>query len=137
MDTGTVPAATKEANITPIYKGGERSLAKNYRPVALTSHIIKVFEKILRDRIYSFLKTQQLINPNQHGFRKGRSCLSQLLQQYDHQLQKLVQGLNVDMVFLDFAKAFDKVDHGVLLHKLRSLGITHRQLGRMDAQLSH
>ena len=64
------------------------------------------------------------MNQGQHGFRKGRSCLSQLLQQYDNLLQKLARGNNVDTVFQDFAKAFDKVDHSVLLHKLRNLGIT-------------
>ena len=64
------------------------------------------------------------MNQGQHGFRRGRSCLSQLLQQYDNLLQELARGNNVDTVFLDFAKAFDKVDHGVLLHKLRNLGIT-------------
>ena len=65
------------------------------------------------------------MNPTQHGFRRGRSCLSVLLSIFDDVMQLLNSGNNtVDMVYLDFAKAFDKVDHGVLLHKIKMLGIT-------------
>ena len=70
-----------------------------------------------------FLENSGAMNINQHGFRNGRSCLSQLLAHYDFILSKLETGQNVDVIYLDFAKAFDKVDHGVLLHKLNSLGI--------------
>ena len=69
------------------------------------------------------------MNPTQHGFRGGRSCLSALLSVFDNVMQLLSSGNNtVDMVYIDIAKAFDKVDHGVLLHKIKILGIT-RKLG--------
>lgn len=123
MREGIIPQPLKEAKITPIYKGGSRSLPKNYRPVALTSHIIKVFEKVLVKHIVSFLEEGDRMNTGQHGFRGGRSCLSQLLAHHDHVLQALESGNNLDVVYLDFEKAFDKVDHGVLLHKMRDLGI--------------
>ena len=105
----------KQAIITPIYKGGSRNLPKNYRPVALTSHLIKILEKILAKNIHQFLETHQKINPKQHGFRSGRSCFSQLLKHHNKILEKLQKSNNVDVIYLDFAKAFDKVDHGILL----------------------
>ena len=59
----------------------------------------------------------------QHGFRKGRSCLSQLLIHHESILEDISKGANVHVIYLDFAKAFDRVDHGLVLHKLRDLGI--------------
>ena len=123
LDTGQVPQILKTAHIIPIYKGGCRGTPKNYRPVALTSHLIKVFEKVIRKKIVKFMETYQLFNPSQHGFRAGRSCLSQLLSHYDRILELLEEGVNVDVIYLDFAKAFDKVDFGVTLKKLNDMGI--------------
>lgn len=71
-----------------------------------------------------FLETNNKFNNGQHGFRKGRSCLSQLLQHYEDILEKIKDGKSMNVFYLDFAKAFDKVDHGILLHKLRDHGIT-------------
>ena len=123
LDTGVVPHLLKTANIIPIHKGNSRSLAKNYRPIALTSHLIKVFEKVIRKNIVKFMEDHNLFNPRQHGFRIGRSCLSQLLNHYDHILHLLEMGHNVDVIYLDFAKAFDKVDFTVTLKKIKQLGI--------------
>ena len=125
LDNESVPDMLKEAIVSPIFKGGNLSkgVAKNYRPIALTSHIIKVFEKVVRKAIVNYLEDKKSMNINQHGFRSGRSCLSQLLAHYDYVLSELEKGNNVDVIYLDFAKAFDKVDHGVLLHKLRDIGI--------------
>uniref|UniRef100_A0A7M5UV05 Reverse transcriptase domain-containing protein n=1 Tax=Clytia hemisphaerica TaxID=252671 RepID=A0A7M5UV05_9CNID len=83
LEIGLVPTELKKCTITPIHKGGSRSLAANYRPVALTSHVIKIFEKILRNHIVNHMNNNDFFNPNQHGFRSGRSCLSQLLEQHD------------------------------------------------------
>ena len=110
-------------NSTPIYKGGSRNLPKNYRLVALTSHLIKILEKILAKNIHQFLETHQKTNPKQHGFRSGGSCLSQLLEHHNKILEELEKSSNVDVIHLDFAKAFDKVDHGILLNKLKKIGI--------------
>ena len=83
LSTGEIPKILKLSLITPRYKGESRSLSVNYRPVALISHIIKIFEKIIRNHLVAFLDENNLFNPNQHGFRKGRSCLSQLLDHFD------------------------------------------------------
>ena len=120
---GIVPHNCKTAYISPIHKGQSRALPKNYRPVALTSHLVKVFEKVIRAHIVSFMECHQLFNSNQHGFRGGRSCLSQLLNHFDKVTWYLEHGKPVDVVYLDFAKAFDKVDIGITLRKLKFLGI--------------
>ena len=124
LDTGEIPKVLKTANITPLYKGGAKNDPKNYRPVALTSHIIKCFERILREKITEFLERNCLYNVNQHGFRSGRSCLSQLLDHQQSIIEALCQDKSIDVVYTDFAKAFDKCDHGVLAHKLKTTGIT-------------
>ena len=131
LDTSTIPEILKTANIIPIHKGkgSSRIHAKNYRPIALTSHLTKVFEKVMRKYIVKFMDRHNLFNPSQHGFRCGRSCLSQLISHYEHILQLIEEGFDVDVIYLDFAKAFDKVDFDIILKKLRSLGVKHR-IGR-------
>lgn len=123
LDTGNIPDVFKFSNIIPIHKGGCRSTAKNYRPVALTSHLVKIFEKVIRSKLVSHIEGHGLMNPNQHGFRAGRSCVSQLLQHYDQITQWLEDGQNVDVIYLDFSKAFDKLDIMITLQKLYNLGI--------------
>ena len=124
MDSGDIPLKLKTANIIPIHKGGNRDVPKNYRPIALTSHLIKIFEKVVRRYLVNYLEDHGLMNDGQHGFRSGRSCLSQLLAHYDTILSGLEDGGGVDVVYLDFAKAFDKVDHGITLQKLHELGVS-------------
>ena len=126
LDSGEIPSVFKISNITPVHKGGPRQIPKNYRPVALTSHLIKVFEKIIRNELVNFIERNDLMNPNQHGFRAGRSCLSQLLQHFDKITRLLEQGKNVDIIYLDFSKAFDKLDFKICLQKLHNMGITGR-----------
>ena len=124
LDLGKIPSLTKDALVSPIHKGDSRALPKNYGPISLTSHIIKVFERIIRKQLVDHLEDNNIMNPNQHGFRSGQSCLSQLLAQYDLVLRQMEEGKNIDVIYLDFAKAFDKVDHGILIHKLRDIGIS-------------
>ena len=123
LSTGEIPKVCKTATITPIHKGKSKAVPKNYRPVALTSHLIKVFEKVVRKHIVAFMQDNQLFNDSQHGFLGGRSCLSQLLIHFDRITHELENKKGVDVVYLDFAKAFDKVDHGITLNKLASTGI--------------
>ena len=122
-EKGDIPAILKLAHITPIREGGSRSNPSNFRPISLTSHVIKTFERVMRRSLVGFLETNKKMDPNQHGSRSGRSTLSQLLMQQDAVLKALEEGENLDTIYLDFAKAFDKCDHGILLTKLKALGI--------------
>ena len=100
--------------ISPVHKNGSRGVAKNYRLVTLTSHIVKVFERVIRHALVSHLERHGLLPTGQHGFRAMRSTLTQLLSYWDKMLDKLEGGGGVDAISLDFAKAFDKVEHGVI-----------------------
>ena len=122
--SGVVPPSFKLAAITPVFKSGDRTTPNNYRPISLTSVFSKVLERIIRKQVSSFIDKKGCLNSTQHGFRSGRSCLSALLSVFDDIMHMLEDGGSVDMVYLDFSKAFDKVDHGILLHKLKALGIT-------------
>ena len=115
----------KQATSTPIHKGGSRSEAKPFRPISLTSHFTKIFERVIREKLVTFLEEKNLLNANQHSFRSRRSCLTQLLENYDKILNMVEMGNNVDVIYLDFAKAFEKVDHGngILCDKLKKLVI--------------
>ena len=123
LDTRNIPELLKLANIVPIHKGGSKAFAKNYRPISLTSHLIKIFERVIRKHIVKYLETNNLLNQGQYGFRSGRSCLTQLIDHYDRVLHQCEIGANVDVIYLDFAKAFDKVHHNILLSKIRNMGI--------------
>ena len=103
---------------------GDKSIPGSYMPISLTSCINKVFERIIRKQVLAFLELKGLLNNIQHGFRSGRSCLSALLNVFDNFMNMIDSSTTVDMIYLDFSKAFDKVDHGIVLHKLRDLGIT-------------
>ena len=88
------------------------------------SHVIKIFERVIRKYLVEHLESHNLISSKQHGFRKGRSCLTQLISHIDNIIQNQLDGSETDVIYLDYAKAFDKVDHKILLTKLKRYGIT-------------
>ena len=118
-----VPMDWKKANVTPIFKKGHRNLPENYRPVSLTSVVSKVFESLLRDSIIGFLKKHILIKESQHGFVEGRSCLTNMLLFLEKVTKYIDEGNPVDVLYLDFSKAFDRVPHKRLCSKLQAHGI--------------
>ena len=125
LDEGVMPEGTILSIITPIYKGDGKGESANYRPVALTNHLTKVFERVVRRHIVQHLEENALLNMTQHGFTNGRSTITQLLVYYDTVLSMLEEkgDKRVDVIYLDFSKAFDKVDHHILLKKTEKLGI--------------
>jgi ribonucleases P/MRP protein subunit RPP40 len=126
LQSGTVPLDWKDAGVIPLFKKGTKTDPQNYRPVSLTSLICKIMESILKDSILNHLEIFSLIRDSQHGFRKGRSCLTNLLEFMEVVTNELDDGKPVDVIFLDFAKAFDKVPYERLFRKLTSHGIGGR-----------
>ena len=127
LAVGKLSSEWKVANVVAIFKSGERSSAENYRPISLTCIVVKVAERLIHDHIMKFLTGLQLLCHNQHGFRERRSCITQLLQLVHDWLSVMDRRESVDAVFLDFAKAFDKVSHLHLIQKLHFYGI-HGQI---------
>jgi len=136
LDEGFVPDDWKSANISPVFKKGNRNIADNYQPVSLTSQICKVFETIIRDSVVYYFEDNSLLLNSQHGFRKRRSCVTNLLTFIDKATGCLDSGEPVDTIFLDFAKAFDKVPHRRLALKLSAHGITGKLLQWIVTRLS-
>lgn len=124
LSTRKVPDDWKLANVTPIFKKGDKSQTRNYRPISLTSVVGKLMETVLRDKVVAFLESNNIINESQHGFRNKRSCLTNLLD-FFHDIYNLYDNTRaVDVIYLDFQKAFDKVPHKRLINKVKAHGIT-------------
>ena len=138
LDEGILPEGVAQAIITPIYKGDGKGEAANYRPVALTNHLTKIFERVVRRALVAHMEKHALFNLTQHGFTTGRSTITQLLRYYDSVLSLLEEkgDKKVDTIYLDFSKAFDKVDHGILLLKLEKLGIGGKLLTWLEVFLT-
>ena len=134
---GFIAKQYKNQIITPVHKKESKANPANYRPIALTSHIIKIFERIIRDQLVAFLEEHNLLCRNQHGFMKGRSCLTQLLLHIDTILNNMLENKDTDVIYLDFAKAFDKVDHQILLKKLHGFGVRGKLLTWLNCYLSN
>ena len=122
LHSGTVPLDWKSANVTPVHKKEKKELATNYRPTSFLSIISKVLERCVCNRFYDHVRG--MINDAQHGFLHGRSCVTQLLTTFHRIGQLLDNNIQTDVIFIDFAKAFDSVDHNILLTKLSRYGIS-------------
>lgn len=112
----TFPAKLKTTIITPIYKNGSVNNIDNYRPISLINAVAKVFERILFQDIFDNIEAE--ISRFQHGFIRDKSTVTNLCNFTEHAYEALEQGSQLDVIYTDCSKAFDKVDHGILLNKL-------------------
>nr|VZI42214.1 unnamed protein product [Spirometra erinaceieuropaei] len=123
MKTGRPPSQRKTANLVPLHKGGSRVAERCFGPISLTCLSCKTMEALVKSAIQQFCEKNNLLQDFQHGFRRGRSCLSNLLTCLEIWTRALEEGFEVDVVYIDFRKAFDTVAHQRLLHKLSAIGI--------------
>ena len=138
FDNGEMPSQWADANITPLFKGGSKTDPANYRPISLTSVVCKLMEKMVRSALIAHLDQNELINKNQHGFVKYKACVTNLLETIDYLTSVMTSKAksSVDMIYLDFEKAFDKVPHMRLLHKLKGYGIEGNVLKWIESFLT-
>ena len=136
MSSGIVPSFYKTGFISPLFKKGSRCEPSNYRPVTLTSHIVKVYERVVRKHMVHYLETNNLLTDKQHGFRSNRSCLTQMLDHFDDIYEGFTRGEDTDSIYLDYAKAFDKVDLDLLILKLKKYGFGNKLVDWIQSFLS-
>ena len=117
-NTGLIPNEWKQANVVPVHKKGSKTSSENYRPISLTCLVMKVFEKIVRDELMS--RCGHLITDLQHGFLPMKSCSTQLIPFCDELSRSINDKCRTDVVYFDFAKAFDSVNHDIILAKLKN-----------------
>ena len=122
-ETGSIPDDWRMANVVPAYKKGKNSLPSNYRPISLTCIACKMMEHIITSSIMKHASWNSILYQLQHGFRDRRSCETQLLEFQADVLKNMKDGMQTDVLIMDFSKAFDKVSHNHLLEKLKFYGI--------------
>jgi len=130
-----VPEDWRKASVTPIFKKGKKEDPGNYRLVSLTSILGKMMEQLILEVIIKQVEEKKIIS-SQHGFTKGKSCLTSLIAFYDGMTGWAHDGTAVDVVYLDFSKAFDTVSHNILLGKLRKCGLDEWSVRWMENWLN-
>lgn len=131
-----VPVRWRKAIVIPIPKKPPYSSPENYRPISITSVFARTFEKILKKKIVDHLMEHSIISPYQHGFQKGKCTVTAMLQSLNDWTLELDKGNSVDVIYLDFSNAFDKVSHAKLLRKLVLVGIHPRIISWLSSFLS-
>ena len=134
---GIFPDSLKIASVTPIFKGGDKTDVCNYRPISVLSTFSKIFEKVVAYQVNYYLRTNNILTPAQYGFRQGQSTTDALLNTLQYVYDNLDKNNTVISLFLDFSKAFDCVDHDILLRKLESYGIRDIELIFFKSYLSN
>ena len=136
LSEGRLPAEWKHAKICPVFKKGSKRDPSNYRPISLTCQVCKVLERILKVHISEHLESLNLISDKQHGFVKHKSTQSNLLESFNDWTKGLDEGVGLDVVFLDYSKAFDTVPFKRMLLKLKSYGLGGQVLSWIQDFLS-
>ena len=136
MQLGVIPCSWKIATVVPIFKKGVASKPANYRPISLTCTICKIFEAVIKSHLLSFITDNGLISPSQHGFLKGHSTCTNLLETFNNFSDFLNDCKDTLVAFTDFSRAFDCVSVVKLIYKLNSFGIRGSVLKCIESLLS-
>ena len=123
LQQGYFPTKLKLARVIPLHKGGAVTDINNYRPISILPQLSKIFERIVHSQLYNFLEKYKILSPYQFGFRKNKSTTQAVLNQLEFIYQNLDQSKTVISIFMDFSKAFDCIDHEILLNKMNFYGI--------------
>ena len=116
-NTGYIPGEWKRANVVPVFKKGSKENVENYRPISLTCLVMKTFERIIKDELLNRINHQ--LDSRQHGFLAHKSCTTNMVNYCDSMALSLNENIRTDVIYFDFAKAFDTVSHDILLKKLK------------------
>ena len=133
---GSLPSDWLKANVSPIFKKGDKTCPANYRPISLTCILCKLLEHIVASNVVKHMDQHKILYDLKHGFRAWRSCETQLTMLIEEIHQNLSDGKQTDVILLDFCKAFDKVNHEKLIYKLHGYGIHGRTLSWIKAFLN-
>ena len=136
LQLGYFPKKFKLARVIALHKGGPKDELSNYRPISLLPTLSKIFERFVYDQLYYFLEKFNILTPKQFGFRKGKSTVQAVMDQLKFVYDNLDLGNTVVSIFMDFSKAFDCLDHTILLEKLSSYGIRGLALKWFESYLS-
>ena len=137
MESGVFPDLWKLARVTPIFKSGNKSDAKNYGPISIISVFARIFEKIVHDQLHNFLTINNILTPSQSAFRKLHSTVTSLVNSTDNWYRNIdKKQLNLSL-FLDLKKAFDTVDHKIMVKKLNAIGVRGIAGDWFDSYLSN
>jgi hypothetical protein len=137
FNSESIPDVWKLANVTPIFKKGPSGNPENYRPISLTNIICKVFESIIKDQLMDFLTKNRVITANQHSYLAHHSTTTNLLESLNDWTRNLDVGLDTDIIYIDFAKAFDSVSVPKLIHRLSFMGICNPLLSCIESFLKN
>ena len=124
LTTGIFPDKLKIAKVIPLFKKGDKSIFSNYRPISLLPSISKLFEKVIYQQLYKYFEDSNLFYESHYGFRKGHSTELASLELVNRLLYKMDKGEVPLAIFIDLSKAFDTLDHDILLYKLKCYGLT-------------
>lgn len=134
LNSGSFPSPWKSTYINPIPKKGNKSFISNYRPISIISILPKIFSKIINNKLTPMFK--HILAPQQHGFRNKKSCLTNLITIKHHIIKSFSNNQQTDVIYTDFEKAFDRVNHSLLINKLQKIGFANPLLSWFNSFLS-